>query len=149
MSGQLYLRMIPGNTLLNLLCSLSLLPACIQGHGNLVWPPAWWDAAHAGWYWDSDGHNNHLGCGVLDLPDNEFSHEHDGKPPDCFNYWFSNRVRNPGPATIPQYASQEEVTCAGQAGHHGDPDKVFPWNSPGSAPVYGSCGTLGGRATGL
>jgi len=139
---------------LRLLCCLPYLALLwlpfpgTQGHGNLVWPLAWWDADHAGWYWDSEGHNNHLGCGVLDLPDTEYSAVHDGKAPDCFNFWFSNRVRNPGPATIPTWINQDEVTCTGQAGHHGDPDRVFPWHAPGTAPIYGSCGTLGGEPLG-
>jgi len=91
--------------------------------------------------------NNHLGCGVLDLPHTEYE-DSSGKPPDCMQLWFSNKVSNPGEATLPHYMSQPETECLGQAGHHGDHDKKFPWNAPGTAPVFGSCGTLGGLPNG-
>merc|ERR1712114_6899 len=147
MGSILLTKMTTRLLLIALLGFLSHLPST-KGHGNLLWPLAWYDANHAGWYWDEHGNNNHIGCGVQDLPDSEYSDVHDGKPPDCFNFWFSNGVKNPHHATITQYMAQEEVTCTGQAGHHGDPDKKFPWNAPGTAPIYGSCGTLGGNPEG-
>ena len=60
---------------------------------------------------------------------------------------YSNGVRIPGEATLPAALSQPEVTCMGQAGAHDD-ERVFPWWSPGSAPVFGSCGTMGGWPAG-
>ena len=44
---------------------------------------------------------------------------------------FSNNVRHPGEVTLPDYMSQPEVECIGQAGHHDD-DREFPWWSPGT-----------------
>ena len=63
------------------------------------------------------------------------------------NYWFSNHVEIPGHATIPADISQSEIACVGQAGAHDD-KKKFPWNAPGTAPVFGSCGALGGEPLG-
>jgi len=131
-------------------CTTSLVLVLLQlcppalGHGNMMFPYVWWDVHQAGSVWDEHGANNNVGCGVLDLPDNEFSNTHDGKPPDCFNFWFANNVRIPGDASIPDYMAQNEITCVAQAGHHGDPDKKFPWNAPGTAPIFSPCGTLGG-----
>merc|ERR1711970_367933 len=127
---------------------LFLTITLVEGHGNMVFPITWWDKNHAGWYWDEHGGSNHIGCGVLDLPeDNEYSNEHNGKAPDCMNFWFSNGVKIPGHATIPEYISQSDITCIHQAGAH-DTDKKFPWNAPGTAPVYGPCGSLGGEPFG-
>merc|ERR1712098_882604 len=47
---------------------LFLIPS-IMGHGNMIRPRTWWNPE--GW----DG--NHVGCGVLDLPDTEFEHHND------------------------------------------------------------------------
>merc|ERR1711955_195368 len=77
-----------------------------MGHGNMIRPRTWWNPE--GW----DG--NHVGCGVLDLPD---------------------------------HVSQPEVECIGQAGHN-DHDHKFPWWSPGTTKIFGSCGTLGGIPAG-
>jgi len=110
------------------------LMTLVSGHGNMFSPPTWWDRG---------GTNTKIGCGVLDLPDNEFTDVHDGKAPDCMHYWYSNGVKIPGHATIPDDMAQNDVTCIHQAGHH-DHKKEFPWNAPGTAPVFGPCGTLGG-----
>ena len=65
--------------------------------------------------WDRGGENNKIGCGVLDLPViNEFSNIHDGKAPDCMNYWFINGVTIPGEATIPDDVAQSDVMCVHQ-----------------------------------
>jgi len=112
------------------------------GHGNMVFPFTWWDKNQAGSYWDDKGSGTHLGCNVLDLPDNEFEH-HSGHPADCMAFWFSNGIKIPGHASIPEDLAQNEVTCVGQAGAH-DHDKKFPWNAPGTAQPFGPCGTLGG-----
>jgi len=124
----------------------SLLQLCIPvtGHGNMVFPYAWWDVNQAGSFWDHKGSETKMGCGVHDFPDSEFEQKN-GHPPDCLFFWFSNKVKNPHHATIPEYMAQNDVTCTGQAGHHEDGDKKFPWNAPGTAPVFGSCGTLGGH----
>merc|ERR1719411_711297 len=111
----------------------------IMGHGNMIKPRTWFDPE------GTDG--NHRGCGILHgLPHTEFE-DVEGQKPDCMNFWYSNGVRIPGEATLPAALSQPEVTCVGQAGAHDD-ERVFPWWSPGSAPVFGSCGTMGGWPAG-
>merc|ERR1712179_750267 len=120
---------------------LYLSPA-VLGHGNMVWPMPWWDVHEAGAYWDQNGHDTHVGCGVLDLPHTEFE-DHSGRKPDCMNFWFSNNVLIPGKATIPDEMDQSEIICDGQAGHHNHDRMKFPWHAPGTAPVFGPCGTLG------
>jgi len=131
--------------------TLYIIPVVIPlvfGHGNMVFPPVWWDRDEAGWMWDDQGRDGHLGCGVLDLPeDNEFSNEHNGKSPDCMAFWFSNKVKIPGEASIPEELAQNDITCINQAGAHDD-EKVYPWNAPGTAPVFGPCGSLGGMPLG-
>jgi len=131
--------------------TLYIIPVFIPlvfGHGNMVFPPVWWDRDEAGWMWDDQGRDGHLGCGVLDLPeDNEFSNEHNGKLPDCMAFWFSNKVKIPGEASIPEELAQNDITCINQAGAHDD-EKVYPWNAPGTAPVFGPCGSLGGMPLG-
>jgi len=125
-----------------LLCSSPL----VSGHGNMVFPLTWWDKHQSGWYWDESGHNAHVGCGALHLPHTGYE-DKNGNKPDCLNMWYTNGVKNPGQATIPEEVSQADVTCIGQAGHH-DTKKEYPWNAPGTAPVFGSCGTLGGNPGG-
>merc|ERR1711970_753243 len=133
------------------LSALFLVPTLLQlcplvvGHGNMVFPYAWWDVHQSGSFWDEKGRETELGCGVLDLPDNEFEH-HDGHfQADCMMFWLSNKVEMPSSqhAVLPEYMSQPEVTCTGQAGHHDD-KKRFPWHAPGTTEIFGSCGTLGG-----
>merc|ERR1719516_568637 len=118
-----------------MMLSFLFLPSLVAGHGNILSPPAWWDRG---------GENTKIGCGTLDLPENnEFSNVHDGRAPDCMHYWYINQVTIPGEASIPDDVAQTDVTCIHQAGHH-DHEKKFPWNSPGTAPVASPCGTLGG-----
>ena len=91
---------------------------------------------------------NHIGCGILkEFPSNTEFEQSSGKKPDCHKFWYSNNVRIPGQPTLPEEVSQPEVECIGQAGHHDD-DHEFPWWSPGTAPIFGSCGTAGGIPTG-
>jgi len=108
----------------------------VLGHGNMFHPPAWWDRGSKLRTPASSG------CGVLHLgTDNEFSEHHNGKDPDCMPYWYSNGVYIPGDHTLPDDMEQPWVTCHHQSGTHG---KTTPWFAPGTAPVYGACGTLGG-----
>jgi len=107
-----------------------------SGHGNIVKPPAWF---HRG------GSHLQIGCGVLGLStDQEYSNSHNGKDPDCMQMWYSNHVTIPGPVTIPDDMSQQEVKCVGQAGAK----EEHPWNAPGTAKPYGPCGALGGNPYG-
>jgi len=123
-----------------------LLELCtpVLGHGNMVFPYAWWDVNQAGSFWDDKGRETKMGCGVLDLPDNEFEH-HDGHfQADCLIFWFSNKVEIPGHAVLPDYMSQPETKCLHQAGANNH-YKKFPWSAPGTTEIYSSCGTLGGH----
>jgi len=125
------------------------LNLCSQadGHGNMVFPMTWWDKNEAGWFF-TDGVWNKMGCGVLDLPsDNEYSntHPHD---PDCMVMWFSNLVKIPGNASIPDEISQTELEECNHNHWNDFHSKNNPWNAPGTAPIYGSCGTLGANPLG-
>ena len=52
--------------------------------------------------------------------------------------------RIPGNATLPEEMSQPEVACVGQSGAKED----HPWRAPGTAPVFGPCGSMGGMPLG-
>ena len=137
-----------------ILCMVFLLPTCtlVSGHGNMVLPFAWWDKDQIGWAYDKDdGKLTHIGCGVLDLPeDTEFDAQASGSDEkDCMQYWFSNQVFIPGNATIPPEMSQPEVTCSGYfPPEEGRGKEENPWFAPGSAAVFGPCGTLGAMPNG-
>ena len=48
----------------------------------MIRPRTWWNPV--GW----DG--NHVGCGVLDLPDTEFEHHNNhASAPDCMSFWYN------------------------------------------------------------
>ena len=125
-----------------------LLQSCTQvsGHGNMVFPMTWWDKDQLGWYFNKDGVWGKLGCGVLDLPeDTEYQENHGGHKPDCMQMWFSHGTKIPGSASIPDDLSQADLDCNGKS-------QSFvthsPWNAPGTAPVFGPCGTLGANPFG-
>ena len=120
-----------------ILACLLVLPL-VFGHGNMFHPPTWWDRLPSPGQFSSK-----LGCGTLGLSeDNEFT-QTTGMNPDCYQFWYSNGVKIPGSATIPEDLAQAEVTCVHQAGHH-DTAHQYPWHAPGTAPVFGPCGTMGG-----
>jgi len=120
---------------------LYLCPTAL-GHGNMVWPMPWWDINQVGAAWDHNGRSTNLGCGVLDLPHTQFEDKY-GREPDCMKSWFSNSVLIPGNATIPNEMDQSEIPCEGQDGKNSRNRMKFPWHAPGTAPVFGPCGTLG------
>ena len=72
-----------------------------------------------------------------------------GNPPDCMKYWFTSATEILGERTLPDEMSQPEVTCAPPLGDN-DPEKMkkHPWNAPGTAPLFGPCGTLGAKPNG-
>lgn len=126
------------------------LSTLVAGHGNMVLPMAWWDKDQVGWAYNTSNHGylTHIGCGVLDLPrDTEFDAQaNDNQESDCMQYWFANNVKIPGNATLPPEMTQPENTCNGNAGN----DNLMrnPWFAPGTGPVHGPCGTLGGMPNG-
>lgn len=119
----------------------------IYGHGNIVKPASWSDAEKKEWWFDEHGSVNHLGCGVIDTPDDNEYTRVTGHDPDCLQMWYSNHVEIPGESTIPDELVQPETKCVGQAGHDGH-HVTFPWHAPGTAPVFSPCGAMGGNPYG-
>ena len=117
----------------------------------MVSPIVWSDTERYGWFFDDDGNDNKIGCGMIPLPENfEFSDVYPGDQygdPDCLVRWWADAVEIPGPRTIPDEFSQPNVECVNQAGNDEAWHK-FPWAAPGSAPVYSPCGAMGGRPNG-
>ena len=120
----------------------------VTGHGNMVLPMTWWDKDRVGWAYNTSTPSYFTGCNVLDLPHDITVHD-DKSRPDCMQFWFSNNALIPGEATLPPEMTQPETTCAGQPGNVNNTNRVkFPWNAPGTAPVHGPCGTMGGMPNG-
>ena len=127
------------------------LVALVTGHGNMVLPMAWWDKDRVGWAYNTSdkGQLTYIGCKVLnDLPtDTEFDAQaSDNKGPDCLQYWFDSDVKIPGDATLSPEMEMPENTCNGNA--ENDNVRSNPWFAPGTAPVNGPCGTMGGMPNG-
>merc|ERR1719495_2909140 len=119
--------------LLGLICIsivLVLNSKQVNGHGNMVWPLAWWDKHEDGWFWD-EGKENHIGCGVLGLPDDTEFTQRNNKQPDCLKYWFSHGVEIPGHATIPDEGKGHFGDCCGDHCDHfalGDNAENYDWH---------------------
>ena len=125
----------------------------VYSHGSMVKPASWHDPAGLENWFSSNGTGNaaRLGCGQLDfdLPYNQIT----GKQPDCVQMWFSggNPIQNASRnRTISDEAFQPEVTCKDQVfdPSRGKSYSQSPWAAPGTAPVYSSCGTMGGKMIG-
>ena len=119
-------------------------PPLVVGHGNMVWPPTWFDT------------NGDVGLspGGFMMKDQSM--------------WFSNWTFIPGEATLDPalytvldyhgdaYLEWERAHCLISLGL--DYDVCFawypndpahnPWMAPGSAPVYSPCGVGGGNPKG-
>ena len=119
-------------------------PLLVVGHGNMVWPPTWFDT------------NGDVGLspGGFMMKDQSM--------------WFSNWTFIPGEATLDHalytvldyhgdaYLEWERAHCLISLGL--DYDVCFawypndpahnPWMAPGSAPVYSPCGVGGGNPKG-
>ena len=136
--------------MIQILTLLALIPL-INGHANMVYPYVWSDTERMGWFYDENGEDWKLGCAHVEVPDDfEFPEVEDLSNyggPDCIPMWFNNHVEIPGASTIPYESSQPETTCANQGGADGV-WVSFPWSAPGSAPVYGPCGAMGGSPNG-
>merc|ERR1712098_812361 len=107
-----------------------------QGHGNMVWPPVWWDQG-----------------GAIGLTSGEHCtagwqyHFGDGKDPfkvgvNCM--WFTNWTFIPGEATL----DQKFRTFANIQAFAANWTAKNPWMSPGSAQVFTPCGAAGGNPYG-
>ena len=135
--------------MLNLaLLLLGLGPLLVAGHGNMVWPPTWFDA---------DGKDGLMPGGV-------------GRGENLPMMWFSNWTTIPEDQeatidplffTVPDfhgdaYTIWDRVNCflfedvdydVCKAWYPTDPARN-PWMAPGTAPVYSPCGWAGGNPEG-
>jgi len=140
--------------LVQFLASLAFLYV-VKGHGNIVKPASWADSEKREWFYDENGVDYDLGCCVQDYPKDveylkwtqEMDNLKDRTCLDCVSFWFNNHVEIPGESTIPYEMSRPDITCALARGYI-NPYETYPWQSPGSAPVYGPCGTMGGLPNG-
>ena len=115
--------------------------ALSQGHGNMVKPPAWWDAHEGGWFYDEEGKDANLGCCSLDLPQNTMFTNQTGKCPDCMKMWFTAKTKIPGEMSLPLDMFQSEVLCVGQEAENNlDKMAMMPWSAPGTAFINSPCG---------
>ena len=81
----------------------SLMLVLVDGHGNMIHPPVWFDRG---------GKRNGIGCKVLDLPETEWENEN-GERATCLDFWYSNQVRTQEGPTLTGDVTQPEVTCHG------------------------------------
>jgi len=110
----------------------NLMLVLVSGHGNMIHPPVWFDRG---------GKRNGIGCKVLDLPETEWETEN-GERATCLDFWYSNQVTTQEGPTLTGDVTQPEVTCHGHENPHNN------WFAPGTAPVFGPCGTMGGNPYG-
>jgi len=136
----------------------TLGPLSVVGHGNLMWPPSWFDPN-----------------GTIGLSPGGFMQG--GLPEDVYSWpnspimWFTNHTFIPGEATLDPslitvpdfhgdaYTTWEKANCLNPGGlsqvdynicrdwYPVNPAKN-PWMAPGSAPVFSPCGTAGGNPYG-
>jgi len=113
---------------------LFLLPLSVSGHGNMVWPPVWWDVG--GQVGLSPGASCYAGYEYTFLDD-------PGKSgANCL--WYTNYTHIVGEPTLPP----EMRTFPNIEPYMEDYIATFPWMAPGSAPVYTPCGAAGGNPLG-
>jgi len=110
----------------------ALLPLC-QGHGNMVWPPVWWDR----------GGRVGLTSGQHCSAGSEYTFGDPAKAgANCM--WYTNYTFIPGEATLdPELKTFPKVEPGLE-----DWTAKHPWMSPGSAPVFTPCGAAGGNPYG-
>jgi len=129
---------------LAILTLASLGPLLVAGHGNMVWPPTWFDK------------NGDIGLASGGFMKNDII------------MWFSNWTFIPGEATldpslytVPDYHGDaymewQRAHCLISLGLDYDVCKAWypidpaknPWMAPGSAPVFSPCGWGGGNPMG-
>jgi len=113
---------------------LLLLPPLVFGHGNMVWPPVWWDVR--GEIGLKGGHSCIAGYQYNFLGD-PFK-----RGANCM--WFTNDTQivgaptlDPALWTFPKVEPWEKQKL-----------ERNPWRAPGSAPIYSPCGVAGGNPFG-
>ena len=107
---------------------LLLLPSA-RSHGNLVWPPVWWD--RGGQVGLSQGASCQAGA--------QYAFHNDSAKSGANCFWHTNythivgqRTLEPGLRTYPRIEDWAEDVVARN-----------PWMAPGSAPVFSPCGAAG------
>jgi len=111
-----------------------LLPSLVLGHGNMVWPPVWWDVrGEVGL-----GEGQHCSAGHQYI-----FYDDPGKAGvNCM--WYTNFTHIVGESTLDPslwtFPNIEEGYKPYIA-HN-------PWRAPGSAPIYTPCGAAGGNPLG-
>ena len=112
----------------------------------MVRPAVWNDPESKKWWYDEEGNVLKLGCGQIDTPKDSEIENYNGYEPDCLQMWLSNDVVIPGNSTIPDEHSQPWASCEimGTTELH----VSYPWMSPGAAPIFSPCGTMGGNPYG-
>jgi len=69
----------------------------VKGHGNMVKPAVWADYDNRAWWYDENGDNYKIGCGVLEgMPTDTDYTIATGEPIDCLHMWFNNHAYIPG-----------------------------------------------------
>ena len=112
----------------------------------MVRPAIWGDAEKAMWGYDRNGDLNNLGCGKLNLPEDIEFDDEGGTELDCPWNWFSGGSEIPGKRTLTLAQMEPEVDCSLE--NTEESQHSYPWNAPGSAPVFSPCGALGGFPNG-
>ena len=114
----------------------------------MVKPAVWADYDNRAWWYDENGDNYKIGCGVLDgMPTDTDYTLATGEPVDCLHMWFNNHAYIPGEKTLPGHMLQPETECILLNGYH-NPHMNHPWMAPGSANIFSPCGVMGGLPNG-
>ena len=112
----------------------------------MVYPAVWSDPERNMWAYDRNGNENSLGCGKLRLPEDTEFEIASGKKPDCLQYWFTAGAEIPGEPIPYMEEIQPDVDCSRE--NTENIHQRYPWNAPGTAPVFSPCGALGGNPNG-
>jgi len=112
---------------------LATLTPLVAGHGNMVWPPVWWD--RGGFTGLKEG--QHCSAGK----DLTFG---DALRTGVNCMWYTNYTHIPEEATLdPEYRTFPNIEPWAESYISKN-----PWMSPGSAPVFTPCGAVGGNPHG-
>merc|ERR1712215_34270 len=119
---------------LEMVLLILLLPTTVHSHGNMVWPPVWWDA----------GGQVGLTAGQHCSAGAQYSFEGDPAKLGVNCMWYTNYTHIPGEKTLD---SALRTFPNIQPGLESFIAKN-PWMAPGTAPVYSPCGAAGGNPKG-
>merc|ERR550519_1205976 len=112
-----------------------LFPLSVLGHGNMVWPPVWWDR----------GGNIGLKKGQHCVAGYQYIFYDDPAKAGVNCMWYTNFTHIVGPPTLDKslwtFPNVEDPGLEFYLENH-------PWRAPGSAPIYTPCGAAGGNPLG-